>query len=230
MGDDALPDAPRREVTVSAFTMDRSEVSVGAFEQFAAGPGWTDDRCWSPDGRVWRDAHPQGAGPTSRASFRDAGHPVVAVTFWEAEAYCACSGGSLPTEAQWERAACGTNPSPEPPPTTPDDTRSLDGEGALAQISGVRTGPTTAAGQHPNMLGLLHMYGNVWEWTRDAYHATGYQRLGPIDPVGTDGTPWRTLRGGSYMSRLAEVTCTHREPARPDEPRLTVGFRCVYPP
>ncbi|MEK7155814.1 MAG: SUMF1/EgtB/PvdO family nonheme iron enzyme, partial [Patescibacteria group bacterium] len=51
------------------------------------------------EGRAWRAEHPSGAGATARASGRSGDHPVVAVTFWEAEAYCAWRGGALPGRA-----------------------------------------------------------------------------------------------------------------------------------
>lgn len=229
MGDDATPDArPVRDVTVAAFRIDRTEVPVDAFEAFARGPGWTDDRCWSEGGRAWRAENPRGAGPVARLAGRPAqDHPVVAVTYWEAEAYCACAGGALPTEAQWERAACGVDPRPEPPAL--ESGVAWYNEGKFGALHGVHThGIHTAS--PPNVFGLLDMFGNVWEWTRDTYRADAYPRLATTDPVSTEPSPWRTVRGGSYMNLPSYAGCAHREPVRPEEPRLTVGFRCVYAP
>ncbi len=229
MGDADLPDArPARAVQVSAFRIDRTEVSVAAFEQFVGGAGWGDDRCWSTEGARWRKEHPTGAGPTARAAGRTGDHPVVAVSFWEAEAYCGCAGGALPTEAQWERAACGVDP--RPPPLADDSGVAWwYEEGKHGSLPGVFTHATTAASP-PNLFGLQDIFGNVWEWTRDTYRPDAYGRLPPTDPVDVVPSTWTTVRGGSYMNLPSYAGCAHREPVRRGEPRLTVGFRCVYPP
>lgn len=229
MGDADMPDArPVREVRLSAFRIDTTEVSLARYEAFAAGPGWTDARCWSEAGAAWRAAHPVGMGPTARAAGRSAEHPVVAVSYWEAEAFCACAGGALPTEAQWERAACGVEPRPAPPA---DDSGVAwwHDEGKYGSLPGVHTHPVVNDSPK-NVFGLSDIYGNVWEWTRDRYRADGYAGAGTVDPVATPDTPWHTVRGGSYMNLPSYAGCAHREPVRPDEPRLTVGFRCVYAP
>jgi formylglycine-generating enzyme required for sulfatase activity len=202
-------------------------VSLAAFEAFASGEGWRTDRCWSPEGLSWRAAHPVGSGATARASGRAPDHPVVAVTFWEAEAYCACAGGALPTEAQWERAACGADPRP-PPPAEGSGVAWWYEEGKYGNLPGVFTHGTHAESP-PNIFGLFDIFGNVWEWTRDRYRADAYGRLPATDPVDTAASTWTTVRGGSFMNLPSYAGCSHREPVRRDEPRLTVGFRCVYP-
>ena len=228
LGDEDMPDArPVKRVQLSAFRIDRAEVSIAKFNEFFSGTAWSEDRFWSPEGRLWRNAHPTGAGPTARASGRATDHPVVAVTFYEAEAYCAFAGGMLPTEAQWERAACGEEPRP-PRPADDSGVAWWFEEGKHGNLAGVSTHPTTAPSP-PHAFGLLDIYGNVWEWTRDTYRADGYARLGDTDPVSTVASPWRTVRGGSYMNLPSYAGCAHREPVRPEEPRITVGIRCVYP-
>jgi formylglycine-generating enzyme required for sulfatase activity len=228
MGDADMPDAgPVREVSVSAFRIDTTEVSIAAYEAFAAGAGWSDDACWSAEGRAWRAEHPVGAGKTARASGRSADHPVVAVSWYEAEAFCACRGGALPTEAQWERAACGVEPRPAAP-AEGSGVRWFE-EGKHGWLGEVHTHPVNNDAPK-NVFGLSDMVGNVWEWTRDSYRGDGYGRLGNEDPVGTEASLWRSARGGSYMNLPSYAGCSHREPMRPEEPRLTTGFRCVYTP
>ena len=227
MGAADVPDArPVRDVEVSAFRIDRTEVSIGEFESFATGTGWDADTCWSEGGLAWRATHTNGAGPTARASGRAGDHPVVAVTFWEAEAFCACRGGKLPTEAQWERAACGVAPRPAPPADDSGVAWWFE-EGKHGSLPGVFTHPVVNTSPL-NVFGLSDMVGNVWEWTRDTYRADGYARLSAKDPVAAERSPWRTVRGGSYMNLPSYAGCSHREPVRPEEPRLTVGVRCVY--
>lgn len=231
MGGGKSPDErPARDVTVRAFRIDATEVSVAAFERFVAAGGYTDARWWPEAGRAWLAEHPEGAGAALRASDRAGEHPVVAVTWYEADAYCRWRGGALPTEAQWERAACA------PGARYPwGDEQNFDavwyGGGKFGQVASVAT--HAVHDQAPALrspFGLLHAAGNVWEWTADAYDANFYAEAPATDPVNTADRPWRTLRGGSFMNLPSYCSCTHREPAAPDVARLTAGFRCAYPP
>lgn len=230
-GSAAEPDAPVRTVTLSAYRIDATEVTIQAFERFVTAGGYRQDRWWSPEGRQWLAQHPGGAGADHRAAGRDTDHPVVAVTFWEAEAYCAWVGGALPTEAQWEHAACGAGGQRFPW----GDDEAVDARwyagGKFGQIQRVTTAKAhdqDAALRSP--LGLLHAAGNVWEWTQDRYHRQAWAGGVPAtDPAGVSEGPWRVLRGGSFMNLPSYCTCTHREPAQPDRVAYSTGFRCAYP-
>jgi formylglycine-generating enzyme required for sulfatase activity len=231
-GGGAAPDeTPQRDVTLSAYRIDRTEVSVSEFEAFVALGAWARAEWWSADGWAWAKIHPGGAGSTIRASGRTGDHPVVAVTWYEADAYCRSKGGSLPTEAQWEHAACHDSGSRYPWGDSEEFEASWYKEGKWGQVEGVKTEP--AAVQDPTLaspFGLLHAAGNVWEWTTDTYDADAYSGGPAKDPVSTSKSRWHTLRGGSFMNLPSYCTCTHREPAGPAEVRLTAGFRCAYPP
>jgi formylglycine-generating enzyme required for sulfatase activity len=91
------------------------------------------------------------------------------------------------------------------------------------------TAPAHSPG-YPSANGVLHLSGNVAEWTADDYDASYYERSPDADPLDEGGTPWKTLRGGSFLSLPSYCTCTHREPARPDQARLSLGFRCAWEP
>lgn len=232
MGGGRAPDErPVREVTLSPYRIDRTEVSLAAFEAFVAAGAYANAHWWSPDGWAWAQANHGGAGATVRASGRVDTHPVVAVTWWEADAYCRWKGGALPTEAQWEHAACDDGGGRYPWGDSEDFAAAWYDEGAHGQIASVKTQPV--ATQDPALaspFGLQHAAGNVWEWTADAYDARYYGEAPATDPVNTAARPWRTVRGGSYVNLPSYCSCTHREPIGPDEVRLTVGFRCAYPP
>ncbi|MBM4392341.1 MAG: SUMF1/EgtB/PvdO family nonheme iron enzyme [Deltaproteobacteria bacterium] len=229
MGDDASPDAsPRHPVELAAYRIDRVEVSIDRFEAFVAAGGYAETRWWSEAGREWLAEHPDGVGAAARASKRAGTHPVVAVSFWEAEAYCRAQGGDLPTEAQWERGACGPGRFPWGEGENVDAAWFTQGKGQ--HLVGVNTRAVDdAAPRLLSPLGLAHMAGNVLEWTRDTYHV-GYDGGTAKDPIATTPSPWRVARGGSFLDLPAYATCTHREPVEPGEPRLTLGFRCAYPP
>jgi formylglycine-generating enzyme required for sulfatase activity len=230
MGSGETPDeTPIRTITLSPYRIDLTEVSIQEFEKFVA-TGWDQDDSWTPEGLQWRTDHPEGAGATHRRAGRDEDHPVVAVSWFEADAYCRWKGGHLPTEAQWEQAACrgqkegrfawGDDEMVEAP------WYSAGKYGHLQSVltKSVADAPETQQTQD----GLYHTTGNVWEWTSDWYHAQHYQTGGIQDPKGPDSGTWKTLRGGSFMNLPSYCTCTHREPAHPTRVAYTTGFRCAY--
>jgi formylglycine-generating enzyme required for sulfatase activity len=230
-GREGVPDETPREVTLSAYRIDRTEVSLVDFEAFMA-QGAGERSHWTESGWTWHQAHTQGAGAVLRAADRTPEHPVVAVTWYEAAAYCSWAGGSLPTEAQWEHAACGKGDQRYAWGDSEDVDATWYGGGKFGHIQAVQTDPAgdqDAALASPH--GLLHTAGNVWEWTADHYHRDGYAPLGEdaTDPTGPADGPWRVLRGGSFMNLPSYCTCTHREPATPDRVAFTTGFRCAYP-
>ncbi len=230
-GSGRAPDEPLRTVTLSAFRVDREEVTVAAFERFAS-VGYQRPELWSEGGRRWLAEHPGGAGRELRAAGRPADHPVVAVTWYEADAFCRWREGALPTEAQWERAACGDGARRYPWGESEDVPAVWYGGVAEGHVHGVKTQAASAQESHPDSpFGLRHAVGSVWEWTADWYHRDAY--LGPepaVDPTGPAEGTWRTLRGGSFSNLPSYCTCSHREPARPERVAFTTGFRCVYPP
>ena len=197
-----------------AFHIDRTEVTVTAFEAFVEAGGYRERELWTPEGWVWARGHEGGAGAELRSSERPSDHPVVAVTWYEADAYCRWSGGQLPSDDQWTRAVCPTG-GDYPWGDGPRSGVVWFDVGKYGHVTAVTTRP--AEEQDPSLAsahGLVHGAGNVWEWTST-----------PFD----EGRRWHTLRGGSFMNMPSYSTCEHREPARPDEPRLTAGFRCAYP-
>ena len=222
----APDEQPVRRVELSAFSMDRAEVSTDAYAQFVRA-AWGDNSAWSPDGRAWREANGRGAGRDMRYSGRPGTHPVVAVTWFEADAYCRWAGGRLPTEAEWERAACDGGKSPYPWGDEQPDGVLWSTKTINVGVARVDTAPVMED-KFPGPTGLRHMIGNVWEWTADWYHREAYQSEGAKDPQGPETGQWKTIRGGSFSNLPSYSTCTHREPAAPSDVRLTLGFRCVY--
>ena len=230
MGSGKTPDeTPSRTVTLSPFAIDLTEVSIQDFERFVK-EGWYTDSHWSPEGLAWRTQNPSGAGLTYRTADRSENHPVVAVTWYEADAFCRWNGGRLPTEAEWEYTACRGQ----------QDGRFAWGDDEMVEA------PWYSAGKYGHLQkvltevvddapeaqrtkdGLYHTTGNVWEWTADWYHAQYYAQNETDNPKGPDTGTWKTLRGGSFMNLPSYCTCTHREPARPTRVAFTTGFRCAY--
>ena len=196
---------------LQAYRIDRTEVTIEDFETFENTGGYTRSSLWSAEGLKWLKDHPNGAGRTRRTSNRPPQHPIVAVSFFEAEAYCSWKGGSLPSNAEWTQAVCSEGRFPW------GETMNVPAAwftgGKYGLIEQVRT--QQADVQSPEMdgpFGVVHGAGNVWEWTVD-------------NPSKGE---WRTLRGGSYANLPSYCSCQHQEWARPEETRLTAGFRCVY--
>jgi gamma-glutamyl hercynylcysteine S-oxide synthase len=130
---------------------------------------------------------------------------VVGVSFYEAEAFAEWSGKTLPTEAQWERAARGTDGREYPWGDK------FDGEKCNTAESGI--GKTTRVTRYPNGIspdGCYDMAGNVWEWTAS--------KLDENTMV---------LRGGSWVNDRDDARCAYRFRLHPFSRLLYIGFRCV---
>ena len=221
------PDSPKQQIQLSAYQIEATEVSIAEFEQFVQ-EGWNQDSNWTSKGLEWRLQNPNGASQKNRAAGRPQNHPVVAVTWFEADAYCRWKGGMLPTEAQWERAACSEN-GRFPWGDDEQIEAAWYSGGKYGHLQAVLTKAVDdAPAEQRNEFGLFHTTGNVWEWTADWYHKDSYHRDDPSNPTGPETGFWKTLRGGSFMNLPSYCSCTHREPAAPNRTAYTVGFRCAY--
>ena len=184
------------------FEMMNTEIAAGDFQAFA-----------SASGRQM---------PRQPEWYADQAHPVVNLTWDEAQAYCEWVGGRLPTEAEWEYAARGGVGGRLFP----------WGEGFADESNAISTGDadrwenTAPVGSlSPHGFGLHDMAGNVWEWTASQYLADG-------DPTATkDGYDVRVIRGGSWDSSRMRLRSSERTGlSRHGRHNLYVGFRCVREP
>jgi formylglycine-generating enzyme required for sulfatase activity len=197
---------------------------------------------WTP-GADWR--HPE--GPESSIEGRD-DHPVVCVSWFDAEAYAKWAGKRLPTEAEWEFAARGGLDGKKyvwgDEPFSDDRPQCNIFQGHFPDKNTVkdgypRTSPVKAFA--PNGYGLYDMSGNVWQWCNDWYLPNAYALMAgeklSINPSGPSSSfdprqrpPERTHRGGSFLC-CAGYCFNYRPSARmgctPDTGMSHVGFRCV---
>lgn len=251
-------EGPPHRVELSGFAMGRFAVTNDAFAVFVAATGHltTAERIGDsfvfggllPDdfpptrgvaaapwwrlveGADWR--HPE--GPHSDIATRGE-HPVVHVSWLDAEAFCRWSGAALPTEAQWERAARGGIDSAHYPW---GDQREPDGVHRMNVFQGSFPGGNTGddgwigtcpvGSFPPNGLGVYEMTGNVWEWCADWFDAAYYTISSRRDPAGPDRGQSRVMRGGSYLchdSYCWRYRVDARSANAPDSSAGNIGFR-----
>jgi formylglycine-generating enzyme required for sulfatase activity len=186
-------------------------------------------------GADWR--HPE--GPSSTIDARD-DHPVVHISWRDANAYCAWSNTRLPTEAEWEYAARGGLSGCDFPW---GDDLEPDGGHAMNVFQGDFPARNTAADGYagtapidafpPNGFGLYQMTGNVWEWCSDWFSPTYYASSPELDPQGPSTGIARVQRGGSYLchaSYCRRYRVSARSSNTPDSSGGNVGFRVARNP
>jgi iron(II)-dependent oxidoreductase len=225
MGSDDGPadERPAHKVVVPAFRIDRLPVTNQQFAMFLQAMG-----ALAPDGGRRYDIDDGDARIHQNAGIwrADAGfeqHPVVEVSWLGARDYCAWTGARLPTEAEWEKAARGTDGRRYPwGPAAPDATRARFAAGWNATL------PVSAHPAGASPYGVLDMAGNAWEWVSSAYRTYPYRAEdGREDPA---PGPVRGTRGGGHDSPAAEITTTQRGRQLSRDPRAghhNIGFRCA---
>jgi len=233
---------PVHRVTISAFWIDRLEVTNADFATFVAatahvtdperaGVGWHWDREWHEvPGADWRHPH----GPASSIAGLER-HPVVQVSWRDAGAYCQWRQARLPTEAEWERAARGDGgriyPWGDQAPREAGRYRASYGSdeccGADPGDGYLFTAPAGSfpAGQSP--FAVQDLAGNVWEWVEDWFDPEFYNRSPAVDPVNTTPAGRKVIRGGGWGNNPWGLRSTLRHANPPDIGLSMVGFRCV---
>jgi formylglycine-generating enzyme required for sulfatase activity len=246
------------DVTLDAFRIDRYAVTNDAFARFVESTGWRTDAeryGWSfvfagllPEGFAdtrgvvgaewWRQVpgadwrHPE--GPESHLDARS-DHPVVHVSWRDAQAYCRWSGTRLPTEAEWERAARGGR---DGTPFPWGDELEPGGEHRMNVFQGRFPTRNTGADGYlgtapvdafpPNDLGLHNATGNVWEWCEDWFDTDTYTSGSVRNPRGPEHGDRRVQRGGSYLCHVSycrRYRVSARSASEPDSSTGNAGFR-----
>ncbi len=152
--------------------------------------------------------------------FNDDSPGSLAANWNQAVVYCKWAGGQLPTEAEWEKAARGTDGRTYPwGETIPNHDLAQFGGGTIMV-------PVGSFPEGASPYGALDMAGNVWEWVADWYDENYYETSPSENPEGPDSGEFRVLRGGSWTNYGSDLRVTFRYGYLPDEKDTSFGFRC----
>jgi formylglycine-generating enzyme required for sulfatase activity len=214
---------PRHRVTLDAFSIDRTEVTYLAYQQFLTGLETAGHRFCHPD-EPRSEVH---APETHRLYITAMDRPVIGVDWYDAFAYCNWAGKRLPTEAEWERAARGDDERLYPwgnewDPQRANSDGKADGFRTIAPVGSFPTGASP--------YGVLDMAGNVWEWVNDSYDAKYYRDSPERNPTGAELHWFKVVRGGSWTDLARDLRSSNRERRvryAPTRRYDYVGFRCA---
>ncbi len=209
MGGDSI-DNPRHPVYLDAFYMDKYEVTASRYAKFLKATGRHLPFKWSE---------------MSLVSHGD--RPVIGVTWEDADAYCRWASKRLPTEAEWEKAARGTDGREYPWGNETPTSRHANfnkccewkGYGVLAIVGSLE------AGRSP--YGIYDLAGNVSEWVADWYDNTSYKYELERNPKGPRDGEEKVVRGGSWYDSALLQRSALRSRSYPSAPSTDRGFRCA---
>ena len=213
---------PSHQVYLDAFYIDRYPVTNAEYKKFAdatkrdvpySNEGWATEYNWDKQKRTY---------PADKAN-----HPVVLVSWNDAQAYAAWAGKRLPTEAEWEKAASWDFSQNKKRNFPWGDT--FDASKCNTKESGINT--TTPVGKYSplgdSMYGVGDMAGNVWEWCADWYDENFYKNSPRENPRNDSPSQYRVLRGGAWVYVSVDARCAHRLRIRPVDLHYDIGFRCA---
>jgi len=211
---------PQRQIYLDGFWMDKTEVTVGQYRSFCKATGRT--------------------MPEAPASGWQDNYPISGVTFEDAQAYAKWSGGRLPTQAEWEKAARGTDGREYPWGNKwdvstirrcnfADKNTNYEGSDKEADDGYAATAPVGSYTRGASPYGCVDMAGNVWEYCEDRYTRGFYEKAPARNPKGLLGlgVPG-ALRGGDCASDWWWTRSAKRYP--PIILIILGGFRCAREP
>ena len=210
---------PQNRVWLDAFEMDRDEVSLGEYLAFLQ------QRKTPPSDElqklIWHVITIHSVTDATLTRW-----PALYVTWKEADALCHATHKRLPTEAEWEKAARGTEGGLFPWGSAPPDSqRAMFGQHHVHEIPILAAVDSLDEGRSP--YGLHHMAGNVAEWVQDWFGFDYYAYMPEKNPPGPANGRYKSVRGGSWKSKLIMLRTATRSGSPADQRSATIGFRCA---
>lgn len=210
---------PQRQIWLDRYLMDRYEVSLGEFLAYV-------HRQQQPVPMelrhlLWHLISVHFIPDSVLAPW-----PALYVTWKEAAGFCLAQGKQLPTEAEWEKAARGTDGHVFPwGLSAPQEDVAIFGRYHVHEIPLVAAVDSWEEGQSP--FGLHHMAGNVAEWVQDWFGFDYYSVSPTRNPRGPKESRYKAVRGGSWKSRPQMLRTATRGGSLPNQRAATIGFRCA---
>jgi len=217
------PEFPQRKVYLDTYEIDKFEVTTVQYLRFVLATDRPPLLDWQYDGGNFQESM--------------ASHPVMHVTWYDAEAYCRWVGKRLPTSAEWEKAARGEDGRIYPWGNQP---------AGLSRANFGRTGLSGPVRDRPERLllyppiisvdkyensvspyGVYQMSGNVAEWTADWYDPNYYKTAPDRNPKGPERGTQKAFRGGGWIDSTPSVRPAQRNGADPNTKMNWLGFRCA---
>ena len=214
----------QHSVTVKPFHLAAYPVTNDQFRAFARSKAYQNDKYWTEAGVRWRKEATNHGGLVDESWWGIGNRPVVSVTWHEAVAYANWLSARtrksyrLPTEAEWEFAAAGTDQRKYPFGNKGSDDTTNTRETGIEQTTSVGAFPGDKTPE-----GIFDLGGNVWEWCSSLEKPYPYKASDGREKLDAAGS--RILRGGSYQNYRAEIHCTQRRALKPSERWEFIGFR-----
>jgi formylglycine-generating enzyme required for sulfatase activity len=208
--EDGLPDArPMHQTYLSSYWIDQYEVTNERYRACVLS-----GVCSPPkDSQAFEDP-------------RRAQHPATNLTWSQARTFCQWAGRRLPTEAEWEKAARGTDGRRYPWGNSVEAVKGRLKGGDL-RAGGNGTVPVGSQPETASPYGVFDLVGNVWEWVKDWYAEDFYTTAPSRDPQGPLRGSFRVLRGGDWSQSVLELRASYRGWDEMTYWGPTLGFRCA---
>lgn len=222
--DEFIPEeTPQHEVYLDTYSIDKYEVTNAQYWEFLQYIKSTGDHSKCFPGEPKNKDHTPGTPHTGwdYPYYEYPDYPVTRVDWYDGYAYAAWAGKRLPTEAEWEKAARGTDGRRFPWGNVWDARRSNVGPDAPLSVGSFEFGAS--------LYGCMDLIGSVSEWCSDWYHPDYYQTSSSVNPKGPESsTGMRVIKGASLFAPYAyKMRCAVRIFGKPEDRNKSIGFRCA---